>query len=129
MGLLDVARVAVVNAFLNFLPAVVILALIIMMFVRGSRYRNALDTLRREHANCPPNVADPAVAAARVARMMADIREVLAPVSEAAIGEKDRLEAEGWSPTIAEQRAFMLFAEGMNARWQSHPGDVRPRRA
>jgi hypothetical protein len=110
-----------VNALVNGIPVLVIIVFILLLCVRNARLSGTLRRERRdhlslqaEHATCPGRSADPAVAATRVARMMADLGETFSPISEAAMGEKKRLEAEGWSPTIAEQRAFMLYCEGMS---------------
>lgn len=109
------------NAFMNSVPAFIIVVFILLLCVRNARLGRALRSERRqcaalhaEHATCPKRPDDPAVASAGVAKMVADLGETFAPVSEWVEGERARLEAEGWSPTIAEQRAFMLYAEGMS---------------
>lgn len=43
-----------------------------------------------------------------VAQAAANMRQVLAPIEEAARGYRAEMEANGWSPTVAEQMAFQL---------------------
>jgi hypothetical protein len=47
------------------------------------------------------------------ARMMATLIDVTGPVTEAANGARKQREAEGWSPTAAEQMAMMLYMLGV----------------
>jgi hypothetical protein len=42
----------------------------------------------------------------QLAQGIAQLRELLAPIDEAAAGYRKHLEEEGWSPTIAEHMAF-----------------------
>lgn len=45
-----------------------------------------------------------------VAKGIANIRQTLAPIEEAARGYRAELEKNGWSPTVAEQMAFQFHA-------------------
>jgi hypothetical protein len=42
----------------------------------------------------------------QLAEGIAQLREMLAPIDEAAVGYRKHLEEQGWSPTIAEHMAF-----------------------
>lgn len=42
----------------------------------------------------------------KLAEALADLRERLAPLDEAALGYRRQLEEQGWSPTAAEQMAL-----------------------
>lgn len=52
---------------------------------------------------------DPSAAAGRVAATLAQVRETLAPIEEAARGQRAHLEAAGWSPAVAEQMAVSFY--------------------
>lgn len=47
----------------------------------------------------------PSEAAANLASGLADVMEIMAPMFETAKGMRAAMEAEGWSPTVAEQTA------------------------
>jgi hypothetical protein len=49
---------------------------------------------------------DPAELAHQIAQAVAQLREVLAPIDEAAAGYRKQLEEQGWSPTAAETMAL-----------------------
>jgi hypothetical protein len=42
----------------------------------------------------------------QLAQGIAQLRELLAPIDEAAAGYRKHMEEQGWSPTIAEHMAF-----------------------
>jgi hypothetical protein len=71
--------------------------------------------LATRHALCQQSGdnQEPGTATA-AASMMIDIREVLSPIGEAAAVERAQREAEGWSPSVAEQMGMLVFAAGAN---------------
>lgn len=69
--------------------------------------------LAARHALCPqPEDGKELSTAAAAAAMMLDIRDVLSPIGEAAAAERAQREAEGWSPSVAEQMGMLVFAAG-----------------
>jgi hypothetical protein len=48
-----------------------------------------------------------------IAKSVADLRELLAPLDEATLGYRRHLETQGWSPPVAEQMALWFYAAKM----------------
>lgn len=56
-----------------------------------------------------PDEFDDEAAAHQVAETSARLSGILTPIDEATLGYRHRLEAEGWSPTAAEQMALGFY--------------------
>lgn len=104
---------------------VFLLAVIVLSLVYFWRLNRQFRALARVHAGLLDSIAGqaddgddgdfaPVTPADRTARMMAELRDAIAPIAEAALGERLAREAEDWSFATAEQMAMMVYATGMS---------------
>lgn len=60
------------------------------------------------------NLPDPHDFANQLAEAIAKFNQMIAPIDEASVGYRHRLEEQGWSPTAAEAMALNYHSQLMN---------------